>query len=325
MDDRGELVSVIVPVYKVEEYLRECIDSIIGQTYKNLEIILVDDGSPDNCGEICEEYARNDRRITVYHKENGGTADARNYGIVKSNGEYLTFVDSDDVIKANFVETLMRLIHKYDAEIATASFMKFNNSVDWESGEIIGEYCLSPHDIFLDALYQRKNDYNPWARIYRRDTFSNIEFPKGVYFEDAVTTYKAIFKSTRIALTDEKMYGYRMRQGSKMKAEFSPKMLHAIPAMQEYCNAVVEKFPDLKAAASSRAFSLNRSVYLNFPFSRRKERMLVWAEMKKYRRAIIFDPQARKRERIAALLSYLGADLFHILLSWLYRKQQMRA
>ena len=108
-----------------------------------------------------------------------------------------------------------------------------------------------------------------------------------------------------------------------MKATISPKMLHIIPVTQQFFKAVTEKFPDLKTAASSRVFSLNRSVYLNFPFTRRSERMQVWAEMRKYRRAIITDSKARKRERIAALLSYLGADLFHLLFSWLYRRQQM--
>ena len=325
MDDRGELVSVIVPVYKVEEYLRECIDSIIGQTYRNLEIILVDDGSPDNCGEICEEYARNDRRITVYHKENGGLSDARNYGIARAHGEYLTFVDSDDVIKANFVEETLRLIHKYDADIAMTGTHIFRDSPNWSKYSEAKDYCLSPHDTLREALYQRKFDHGAWAKLYRHETWGNTEYPKGFYYEDAVTTYKIIFNSRRIALTEEESYGYRTRQGSIVKSTVAPQMLNVIPTSNEYYNAVVEKFPDLKAAASSRAFSLNRSVYLNFPFSRRKERMLVWAEMKKYRRAIIFDPQARKRERIAALLSYLGADLFHILLSWLYRKQQMRA
>ncbi len=130
-----ELVSVIVPIYKVEEYLRECVDSIINQTYKNLEIILVDDGSPDNCGEICEEYARNDSRVTVYHKENGGLSDARNYGMARSHGEYITFVDSDDVIKENFVEALMELIHKYNADIAVSPYISFSNYADWGGGK----------------------------------------------------------------------------------------------------------------------------------------------------------------------------------------------
>ena len=323
MDNSGELVSVIVPIYKVEEYLRECLDSIIGQTYKNLEIILVDDGSPDRCGEICEEYARNDSRITVYHKENGGPSDARNYGIARAHGEFLTFVDSDDVIKANFVETLLGLIHKYDADIATAPFMSFSDLLRWNDDNIDGEYCVSPHDMFLDALYQRGADTTTCAKLYRREIWGDIEFPKGMYYEDTATIYKPIFRSSKIAFTSEKLYGYRSRQGSIMKATVSPKMLHIIPVTQQFFQAVTEKFPDLKTAASSRVFSLNRSVYLNFPFSSKKERMQVWAEMKKYRRAIIFDPLARKRERVAAILSYLGADLFHLLFSWLYRKQQL--
>lgn len=314
-----ELVSVIVPVYKVEEYLRECVDSIINQTYKNLEIILVDDGSPDKCGEICEEYARNDSRVTVYHKENGGLSDARNYGIARSHGEFLTFVDSDDVIKLNLVETLMGLLHKYDADIATASFTKFTKIPDWSKSSQGNDCCLSPHDTMREILYQGTTDHSACGKIYSREAWGDTEFPKGMYYEDAVTTYKIIFRSRRIALTDEKLYGYRSRPGSIMKATVSPKMLHIIPVTQQYYSAVAEKFPDLKRSASSIAFSLNRSVYLFFPFSSKKERMQLWEEMKKYRRAIIFDPHARKRERIAALLSYMGADLFHILLSWMYK------
>ena len=156
------------------------------------------------------------------------------------------------------------------------------------------------------------------------ENFAGIEFPKGLYYEDAATTYKAIFRSSKIAFTGEALYGYRMRQGSIMKEKFSPKMLNIIPVTKQYYEAVTEKFPSLRKAASSRAFSLNRSVYLNFPFASRKKRMQVWAEMKKYRNTIIFDPKARKRERIAALLSYLGADLFHLLLAWPYRMQQLK-
>ena len=325
MDNSGELVSVIVPIYKVEEYLRECIDSIIGQTYKNLEIILVDDGSPDRCGEICEEYARNDNRIKVYHKENGGLSDARNYGIERAHGEFLTFVDSDDVIKANFVEETLRLLHKYDADIVATPLMSFSGLIRWDNNDHIdeGEYCVSPHDILLEGLYQRMADVTTCAKLYRRETWEGVKFPKGMYFEDVVTFYRPIFKSRRTVFTKRIFYGYRHREGSITQERYSSRMLDSIPISKQMFNDITEKLPDLKTVASSRVFSLNRSVYLNFPFSRKKERMQVWAEMKKYRRAIIFDPLARKRERIAALLSYLGADLFHLLFSWLYRKQQL--
>lgn len=318
----GNLLSVIVPVYKVEDYLRECLNSIINQTYRELEIILVDDGSPDKCGEICEEYAKNDRRVKVFHKENGGLSDARNYGMAKCNGDFIMFVDSDDVLKNNCAETLMDMILRHEAEIAAGQFMRFTDSVIWEESSN-EEWCFSPHDMLLEILYQRKATYSPWGKIYRREIFSGIEFPKGMYYEDAATVYKLVFRSTRIVATDKKLYGYRMRPGSILKESFSPKMLHVILIMQKFYSDVTEKFPDLKAAMSSRAFSLSRNVYLYFPFSARKEHLQVWAEMKKYRSTIIFDPHARKHERLAAMLSYLGADIFHILLSWLYRRQQM--
>ena len=319
-----ELVSVIVPVYKVEEYLSECVDSIINQTYKNLEIILVDDGSPDKCGEICEEYAKNDSRVTVYHKENGGLSDARNYGIARSHGEFLTFVDSDDVIKENFVETLLGLIHKYDADIATAYFFSFRDLSELkDNGEPRITHCMSAHDLLTESLYQRGTDLYACMRIYRREIWGDTEFPKGMYYEDLVPVYKVIFRSSRAVLTNETLYYYRMRKGSISKTVFAPKMLHGVTITQQLFSAATEKYPDIKRAASSRAFSQNRSVYLNFPFSRKNERMQVWAEMKKYRSTVLFDPHARKRERIAALLSYLGADLFHLCFSWLYRKQQM--
>ena len=123
----NELVSVIVPVYKVENYLRDCLDSIINQTYTNLEIILVDDGSPDKSGEICEEYARKDSRITVYHTENKGQAHARNYGLDRCRGDYITFIDSDDIAKINYVEKLFSLLKDYDSDMSACSVVKFSN------------------------------------------------------------------------------------------------------------------------------------------------------------------------------------------------------
>ena len=123
----NELISVIVPVYKVENYLRECLDSIINQTYKNLEIILVDDGSPDKSGEICDEYALKDSRITVYHTENKGQAHARNYGLDRCRGDYITFIDSDDIVKNSYVEKLFALLKYYDSDMSACSVERFSN------------------------------------------------------------------------------------------------------------------------------------------------------------------------------------------------------
>ena len=119
----NELISIVIPIYNVEKYIEKCLDSVIKQTYKNIEIILVDDGSPDNCGKICDSYANNDKRIQVIHKENGGLSDARNVGIERANGKYITFVDSDDYIELDYIEYLYTLIKKYNTKI---SFCKVN-------------------------------------------------------------------------------------------------------------------------------------------------------------------------------------------------------
>ncbi len=326
MSSGGELVSVIVPIYKVEEYLRECVDSIINQTYKNLEIILVDDGSPDKCGEICDEYARNDSRITVYHKENGGLSDARNYGMSRSHGEYIIFVDSDDVIKANFVEELMNVMEKYGADMAAGSCVAFYNAVPFEtkSGEEIYTGCTDADDAIRRMLYQEEIfSTSACEKIYRRAVIEGIEYPVGLYYEDLATAYRILLKSSKVAFTSEKLYGYRLRYGSITRQNYSPKMLSCILVSRQLYSEICEKCPALRVAAASRAFSVNRSTYFLLPYDHKEERMKVWEEMKKYRREVLFDPHARKRERLAALMTYLGPGFFHMF-SKIYRRYLMR-
>ena len=322
------LVSVIVPVYKVEPYLRECLDSIITQTYTNLEIILVDDGSPDNSGQICEDYARKDSRITVYHKENGGLSDARNYGIDRCNGEYITFVDSDDVLKSNFVSTLMELIEQYDADAATSSVQRFHELPVGGGGiNSIFEYreihtrVLSSVEVLEEILYQQRGTGSTYS-LYKRKIYADIRFPVGLYYEDLAVTLKVHLLCRRVAVTNEYMYGYRHNPTSIIQNEYSPKMLAVIPVTRQLYDGVCASVPNLKVAAASRAFSACRMVYFKIPFNMKEERRKIWAEMVRYRTDIIRDPKARKRERLAALCTYLGSSLFHVLFSGAYRRWQ---
>ncbi|MDE6685722.1 MAG: glycosyltransferase [Lachnospiraceae bacterium] len=241
-DDSTELISVIVPIYKVEKYLRECVDSILRQTYSSLEIILVDDGSPDRCGKIADEYASKDPRVKVIHRENGGLSEARNSGLREATGIWVVFVDSDDVIHEKMISAL------YDAAVSTDSRMAWcaiceisedgypiasedrndgtlspNKKVDGR--EKTGECSVS----VLTGQEAEKQLYTmsgnqqclvAWNKLYHKDCFYEngelVFYPPGKIFEDGYTTYRLIYQAKRIAVLSQPLYYYRQREGSIM-------------------------------------------------------------------------------------------------------------
>ena len=232
------LVSVIVPIYNVEDYLPKCIDSIICQTYKNIEIILVDDGSPDSCGQICENYKKKDSRIKVIHKENGGLSDARNAGICRAKGSYYVFRDSDDYIHERMIETLVEGVVSTSADIAVCSFknVKEDEIIDIHSGINTGSYKLISEDIDrLSYFYGDKyTEFTvAWNKIYPASFFKEIKYPKGKIHEDEFTTYKLLELAKKIAYIDVPLYYYVSRSSSIMGEEFSLKRLHRLDAISE--------------------------------------------------------------------------------------------
>ncbi|SES12355.1 Glycosyltransferase involved in cell wall bisynthesis [Butyrivibrio fibrisolvens] len=232
------LVSVIVPIYNVEDYLPKCIDSIICQTYKNIEIILVDDGSPDSCGQICENYKKKDSRIKVIHKENGGLSDARNAGICRAKGSYYVFIDSDDYIHERMIETLVEGVVSTGADIAVCSFknVKEDEIIDIHSGINTGSYKLISEDIDrLSYFYGDKyTEFTvAWNKIYPASFFKEIKYPKGKIHEDEFTTYKLLELAKKIAYIDVPLYYYVSRSSSIMGEEFSLKRLHRLDAISE--------------------------------------------------------------------------------------------
>ena len=325
--NNSDLVSVIVPVYKVENYLRDCLDSIVNQTYKNLEIILVDDGSPDKSGAICEEYARKDPRITVYHTENKGQAHARNFALDRCRGDYITFIDSDDIARNNYVERLFTLMNDYNADMSAFSAVSFSNLHEGGGGYKIETFCLPPQEIIRGHLYQSQKapHTGPHCKLFKRKVVENVRFPVGLIYEDLATVYRFISQCERVVFSTEKLYLYRVYFGSTMRQSYKPKMFYScIQVSQKLYSDIKENFPELEKAAASRAFSVNRAIYFQIPRALKQERLQVWREMKKYRKTVILDPHARKRERLAALLSYSGPEIFH-LFAGLYRRWQMRS
>ena len=184
--------------------------------------------------------------------------------------------------------------------------------------------CTDSDDAIRRMLYQEKIfSTSAWGKIYRRGVIEGIEYPKGIFVEDLATTYRIMLRSAKVAFTDEKLYGYRLRNDSQLHVSYSPKMLSCIPVSQKLYTDICQQRPELSKAAASRAFSANRCTYFLLPNDRKEERMKVWEEMKKYRSTVLFDPHARKRERLAALVSYAGASFFHMF-SRIYRYYLMR-
>lgn len=310
-------ISVIIPVYNVENYLCECVESIVGQTYKNLEIILVDDGSTDNSGYLCDEFKKNDSRIIVIHKKNGGLSDARNYGLNNMTGDFVTFVDSDDFLSKYAIE----IMYKYASEM-NSDLVFTKNAVRFNDGEIAGVASsndsydvklFSKEEILEYTFYQKTNVTGAPGKLYSKSIFENgLRFPYGVYFEDLATTYQFIMKSEKVIMVDAPLYAYRMRNDGIIHQSFSKKKLTCIDVTTRLFSDISQMMPKLVNAAASRCCSCNRMVYSQIPYNDKKSRNLVWNEIKKYRDIVLFDSKARKRERMSCAISYFGQNIFYL-------------
>ena len=201
-----ELISVIVPIYKVQDYLDRCVQSIVNQTYKNLEIILVDDGSPDDCPRICDEWAKKDQRIKVIHKENGGLSDARNFGLDHATGDYIGFLDSDDKVFNNIYERLYLMIKENDSDMAMCSYLRSDEDLNNEELSI---KTYNIKEIYDDIMLDKINAH-VWDKLYKKECFDDIKFPYGLHFEDLAIFYKMAFNMKKITISNEQLYYYRV-------------------------------------------------------------------------------------------------------------------
>lgn len=309
------LVSIIIPVYDVELYLKRCVDSVLEQSYDNIEIILVNDGSPDRCGEICDEYAKFDKRVTVVHKENGGLSDARNAGIARSKGEFITFVDSDDRISRDFVEYLMSLIYGYGADIATCLY-----SMEYENGALVSEAekneegsvdVLGGTQSLAAALYSRGTSLHATCKLYRRQLFEDVLFPIGKHYEDAGTTYKVMSASKVVTVSSAKKYYYLRRAGSITGAGYNRSMMDLIFFSQEIVEFVESKYPEILTAAKYNSFSGAILVLQAILSGEKSDSSKRDAEkcieiILEYARVIILDDKAGTQRKVFAFSAIMG-------------------
>ena len=208
------LISIIIPVYKVEKYLEKCIKSVLSQTYKNLQIILVDDGSPDNCGNICDDYARVDNRIEVIHKANGGLSDARNVGLKAARGEYIGFVDSDDYVSNEMFENLYNTLISNDVDVSICNFYIVIDNKNIIKNADNGVKIYNKLEILKEILLDKKIQSYAWNKLYKRELFKDIEYPVGKKYEDIGTTFYILEKCSKIAVSGSPEYYYITRGDS---------------------------------------------------------------------------------------------------------------
>lgn len=316
----NDLISVVVPIYKVEKYLEKCISSITNQTYKNLQIILVDDGSPDGCGAICDESAEKDKRIIVIHKENGGLSDARNKGIEVATGKYITFIDSDDFISANYIEALYKLIIDNNAEISIIGLTVTPEDIEPEFKNHVSEIeVLDNKTAIKEMLYNRKFSVSACGKMYLTRYFDDVRYPIGKYFEDLFTTYKVLNKAKLIVYSNYIGYFYVRRTGSILISNFSIKNMDAIEALLQIKRNIPLDDYGISNAYASQMIECIGAMLERKPNPNEFKKLGLWKLMTEYRKSVLFDSEACKRVRAFALVSYFGLRMSISIISKYYR------
>ena len=247
----NELVSVIVPVYKVEPYLDRCVASILAQTYPNLEVILVDDGSPDNCPALCDAWAQRDARIRVIHKKNGGQSDARNVGLDAASGAYISFVDSDDYIEKNMYEVLEERMRINEADISCCGRYVVQESDGTKMPYFIldREQILSPCQAIGKLLIWDGCDSAAWDKLYKVKLFKGRRYPFGVLHEDLNFTSKLFSESNKIVLTGMPLYNYLIRENSICNKPFTTQKFDIYEQAKLNCQFVRDTYKELEEKA----------------------------------------------------------------------------
>lgn len=309
------LISVIIPVYKVEQYLSRCVESVLNQTYPNLEVILVDDGSPDGSGAICDAFATRDSRVRVIHKQNGGLSDARNAGIDMASGDYFAFVDSDDWVEPDTYETMLTLAQKYEVKIVCAG----RYDEDSVSGvKTLGlcpekEELISGEEAVRRILRWEHMDSSACDKLYARELYADIRYPVGRVVEDVATTYRLVLLAGNIAMLPRPVYHYCHREQSITTASVSEKTFHAPENAEALYAFICENYPDLEADARYFLTQAQRNVVQDLALSDKATRKKFAGEYNKYRCALVKQlpfvmgyPLFSPRSRAEALLAAFG-------------------
>jgi len=306
-------VSVIIPVYNVEKYLYRCIESVVHQTYEDLEIILIDDGSKDSSGKLCDQWAKKDDRIKVLHKENGGLSSARNAGNSLVTGDYILYLDSDDFLSRDCVKKSVYMCKKLDADVAIMQMMYISESTNEEIHTNEKEFIkvLDSQEAIEASLYQQIYSCCAPAKLYKKKIVDGIDFPVGRVSEDLATCHLFLDKAEKVAYSNAIGYYYRQHDNSIMHV-FNPRRMDALEWAKEIEKFCEEKYPPILSAAKCRTFNVSIHLLLALPDSGEvhdKYYNELWNEVKRTRMQTLASKKVRFREKAAAIISFGGETL----------------
>ncbi|MDR2175130.1 MAG: glycosyltransferase [Synergistaceae bacterium] len=306
------LVSVIVPVYNIEGYVRQCVGSITGQTCKNIEIILIDDGSTDGSPAVCDELSVSDTRVKVLHTPNGGLSAARNTGIEASKGDYVTFIDGDDYVSADYVLRLYELMKEYRTDISMTNYRIRHGCGEAKKAEkaeaLPYVLAMNRHDAMETFLYQKHFGTMVCGKLFRKALFDGLKFPVGKIVEDMGLFYKLLDRAEKVVYSSAADYVYVQRAGSISHSQKKKFTKDYVMFAEEMKRHIAQNHPDLLAAAVSRCFSANVNCLKNIPFRELygEEYKDVRANIARYRKSVLLNAKAPFVNRAGAALSYLG-------------------
>lgn len=325
MESSLPLISVIIPIYNVEKYLHRCVDSVLGQTYGNIEVILVDDGSPDNCPKICDEYAEKDGRVKVIHQPNCGLSAARNAGLDIFSGEYVAFVDSDDYVAPDFLYFMYDLVAEHGADIVSCGAVDVypSGKTAFHSADT-DVHVMDSREALERMCYNDSFYVTAWDKLYKRELFDGIRFTVGKLFEDTGTTYKLVDRAKKIVACCEVKYYYVISTDSSSitTSGFKMSKLDYVEMADEMAEYITDRYPELAPAAQRKQLHACLSTLTQLANSGLRNKQVeknLTERINRLRKGAMKNPRTPKRDKFALISLMFGYRFFAF--AWrLYRK-----
>lgn len=305
------LISIIIPIYNVEKYLPACLKSIANQSYQNLEVILIDDGSTDGSAQIAKDFTKTDPRFKYHHQKNQGLSAARNAGLKKTTGNYFTFVDSDDRIEPDMLKTMLTALHENHADIAACSFKEI-----YPHGKITHfnhghqQQVFTPLEALSAMLGEQGFMVSATMKLFARHTFENVKFPVDKLHEDVGTTYKAIMQASKIVFLPDEFYLY-YHHANSITQHFDERKMDLLYLTDQMCDDIDAKYPELKNITKERRMRARFSILRQIPLKNRRTSEII-RYLKQHQNYIAKNPEATRADKLALRLALISPKLFQL-------------